>query len=265
MKYFDFRRYAMLLRLDLVGQWRKNAIVMGGLFMACFAIMLSKLTYHSAIADNYVYHANDHAVAVTVFVFIGILWTLCLAKSASMLMAHTRSKQQFIAHFTLPATTGEKFAARLTYLVLGQTAGFALCFAAADLLQGLLFCSMHDVPMFFTPFLLRYIGDFFTENSAADVTLTLLMGLYGHATYTLGAALFRRWPFVLTTFCNWLLGLLFISGCFYIAHAYLSTETRITLTMWQEVSKIGAIVVYSAVCATFYTLSYFLYRRRQLA
>lgn len=265
MTHFNFHRFAMLLRLDLIGEWRKNAIIMGGLFMACFIIMLFKLTYHASMSSyDYQFHAADHLIASTSLVFICILWVLCMFKGASMLMQHTRSKQQFIAHFTLPATTAEKYAARMTYLLLGQTAGFVLCFVTADIVQGVLFCTMHDVPTFFTPFALKYIGDFLSDTDGTTLAITLLTVLYWHASYTLGATLFRRWPFVLTTFCNWLLGLLIITGLVSM-HYSITHRPQVIINMSESGLKAFSIIWSVALCTAFYTLSYFLYRRRQLA
>lgn len=269
MKNFSFRRYGMLLRLDFVGEWRKNLIRLSGLFLACFAIMLVKIFFHSWTYGSYPFRANDSQVSSTVLGLTIVLWAFYLIKGASTLMQHVRTKPQMIAHFTLPATTGEKFAARLSFLLLEQTAGFAAAFLLADLTQGLVFFMMRDVPMFFTPFAFEALADLFSAADASELAILALGILSTHAVYTLGATVFRRWPFVLTVLCNWVLGIVFITAVITFAAKAEANEALIRHYLdTYDVEATARLVLFIwslTVTVAGYSLAYVLYRRRQLS
>lgn len=197
---FSIMRFAMLLRHDLLGDWKRNLWY----FVCLYSVMtLAGLMFMgNALSPSHINPAtafHDYAVRMFVFlsVFVFAMWGLAL--SGVMSPANTREKQ--IAYLMLPATRAEKFVSRLVIVVLGpciMLVAAALCMeftrqlfvwvsAGEEYFSGNLF---HEIMVHFRD---NFSGA--RANVSAFVTILYAWSL---SCFLLGGNIWHRRPFLKT-------------------------------------------------------------------
>ena len=118
--YFSFSRLALVMKRDLMENWKMNLYTFLGIFLAFLGVYLFQMydfsvPFHGAVSyqtvDRYI---SEHAVA-----FAGIIVCL-LFYFASETMRNMRTKEQCLSYLMLPATKLEKFVSRALYVTVGM-------------------------------------------------------------------------------------------------------------------------------------------------
>ena len=218
MKNFNIHRFGLTLRQDLFSHKRLLMRTFGGMFAACFLILMiaffedivapTQIMIDGSLQFDYANH--DHAKAfMTVVIFVVFL------QGASLIFSNLRTKEERIAFLALPATRLEKFLVRWIYGAVVYVALFCLALIAADLLRYAItpLIGPGRPPLVFPEFFAEIVpkinvdyvgGGDFNETYVRDVRPWILASLamisvWLHSVYMLGSSLFRKYAWINTT------------------------------------------------------------------
>lgn len=274
MKNFNFRRFGLLLKRDLLGNSKKYLLLLAGMFIVYFLVELT-LFYFPSVEGGAVRYAweepwarlleraavNFSAVSLCLFVF-----------GMSPVFDTLKTKEQRVDYLMLPATRMEKFVSRWFLSVVMWSVGAFVTFVAADLVRMLVFPLLgHSIPSAVP----AYVQLLWDEGRDTLATLAgigcdgedclvmwigVLLYLSVHSAYLLGSAFFRKQPFICTSVAGILLLTLqgFALPLFKaIAHQLLSPDV-----FWMWLYFILLLLLCFVVAC--YWLSYRLFSRVQV-
>lgn len=274
MKTFDYRRCALVLKRDILGNGKKYLRGLGGVFLACFIV--EALFFYApsrfGVSDDFegeqeMLHLLSRVAGCSV-----MMLSLFILVGAGQLFDLLKTKEGRIAFLTLPATRAEKYVARWVVSVVLWPAAFLVAFVAADLLRMLVFPLLGHafpsaIPRFFSK--LAEIGSELSDvvpwlapsfEQMAERWLVLLLCLSWHAVYLLGSSFFRKQAFLLTS----LTGILLLT----LAGFVLAAVPPAHLPLVSVSSSVAAFCVADVILFCFvvfcYWLSFRLFSRVQV-
>ena len=264
---FDMVRFAMLLKRDLWGNWKKNLWRFVGIY--CIMTLISiVLMWH---AENHFLVYPDHNFynyVMKVFAFftflIPILW--CWALSSVMSPMDTREKR--IRYLMLPASRMEKFVSRLLIIVIGFWVMVTVAVLCMELTRRL-FVVLFDYRDCFSgnpfPVIVSHFSDnFLGGRNPLSVFLVILLGWYSSC-FLVGGNVWYHRPFLKTLLslaalsfaAGMILVQLFRRNIDYISEHF-STVEQVT-TVFQVLSVIFICLILLNIY-----LSYRLFKRSHL-
>lgn len=220
-KGFDLRRFGLMVRWDLTTNWKSSVRMV--LCVTLGLLFLYELDMYERFSGSW----NDISpaqfdswlggmVLPTTIAFI-----LLMMVGASLIFDCMKTRQQRTAFLMLPASSAEKFLARLLYATVGFFVMFFAASVIADVLR--LVISLIFGPRMFGSIVLTGMGDFYDtitglligwNERKADFWLYTRdrteglwnmatyasVALFFHGFYIFGGTLFRRNTMLLTTF-----------------------------------------------------------------
>ena len=214
---FSFARLGMVMKRDLMENWKKNLYR----FLGPYAGFLLVILFCYMIKSDFSAFQITMLSAFTLILVFGGFYT------ASSIMENMDTQQNIISFLMLPATSLEKFITRALYVTLG----FALTLIVALLLAEVtrfLFLPLFDLPEGYNQSVLPFMWKEFMEietmkfaGEGADESYTIgvmtnvigcLLPLWGHSFFILGGCYWQKHPFWKTLgvimLVNHLLGLM---------------------------------------------------------
>lgn len=210
-RYFSFSRIGLVMRRDMVENWKTNLYGFLGIFFGFLMVYLSMMDSSALDVNAYIEGHKESFALITVFaMFLG----------ASLIMQNMQTKEMRLSYLMLPATSLEKFVARAFYVTIGLLGMILVASLLAEAIHWL-FLPLFDLPKDFQIFvwpeawgqLLADLnpfktielvmvnqGDQLVEKSRFGELLFLYMiVLWWHSLYILGGNLWYKWAFVKTT------------------------------------------------------------------
>lgn len=274
---FSFSRLGMVMKRDLMENWKKNLYrflgpYAGFLLVALFCYMIE--------CDFSSFQIIMLSAFSTILLFGGIV-------SASTVLENMSTQQKRISFLMLPATSLEKFITRAMYVTLG----FALTIFIALLLAEatrFLFLPLFNLPEEYhqsvLPFMwkefmevetMKFVGEGAKESYAIGYmskAVGWLLPLWGHSFFILGGCYWQKHPFwktlgiiVLVNHLLGLIGVLLIQS-FEDVNWHIDEEWLEANLNWITVEGILSffIVLFTCLLALNWWLSYRCFKRSQV-
>lgn len=279
MKKFSFRRLALLLRRDLLGDYKCNLTTL--LTFYILNLLFISFTYYTpsryGVGDTGLpFTVMEQGLAIRcVAMATGLLFVGFFGMAGST-FSDLSTKQKRTAVLTLPATNAERYWSRLLQTLVLFPLALVATFVLADLTRMLVFPVFGHSFCSATPLFFSTLGEGFKEmglllvnaehssayqlNCAGGGTwgFFLLTGMLVllHSYYLLGAAVFRRRAPIYAT-------LILLAVCILLgATVSYSSGQGVQVTVSGKLQFIKAYIVLQWLIAiTFYILSYQLYKR----
>ena len=227
-RYFSFSRLTLVMKRDLMENWKTNLYTFLGLFLAFLGVYLFQMydyiDYDGVpnafqTVERYISH---HTGAFSVI-------TSCLLfYFASDSMRNMRNKEQRLAYLMLPATKLEKFISRGLYVTLGMFVMILLASLLAEAVHWAFMPFFDNLPDKFkicvwpevweeiwetiTPFQTKKVIlgpldynnlpetlPWVEKSMFIEIMLAYLVALWFHSLYILGGSYFGKYAFFKTT------------------------------------------------------------------
>ena len=227
-RYFNFSRLTLVMKRDLMENWKTNLYTFLGLFLAFLGVYLFQMydyiDYDGVpnafqTVERYISH---HTGAFSVI-------TSCLLfYFASDSMRNMRNKEQRLAYLMLPATKLEKFISRGLYVTLGMFVMILLASLLAEAVHWAFMPFFDNLPDNFkicvwpevweeiwetiTPFQTKKVIlgpldynnlpetlPWVEKSMFIEIMLAYLVALWFHSLYILGGSYFGKYAFFKTT------------------------------------------------------------------
>lgn len=215
MKQFNTNRFGKLLVWTAQSNRKDVLTSLGTLFIFFFAFQMIPALDCLGDTDGLTNAISNWTGVAVVMLAVYILI------SGAFIFKNLRTKEQRINYFMVPATNLEKWLARIGYVLVVYIFGAILTYIAADVLRmGIYQLFYGDYFMSATAELfggfhfasIRVAGDYcYMINIAAIVSV-----IWIHSVYLLGGTLFRKQPFILTSFVMFALNILFVTAVSFI-------------------------------------------------
>ena len=116
--YFSFSRLALVMKRDLMENWKMNLYIFLGFFLAFLGVYLFQMYDYSDYdgiptayqVERYISHHTET---------FSIITSCLLFYFASESMRNMRTKEQRLSYLMLPATKLEKFVSRALFVTIG--------------------------------------------------------------------------------------------------------------------------------------------------
>lgn len=215
--FFSFPRIVMVMKREIMENWKANMLRLIGLY-AAFAIpmllFMLKISNESRWLDNPDWALGDFCQSMmsTFMIIIGIVAFVY----ASNIMENMITKEKRISFLMLPATMIEKFVARFLFVTVGLLLSVWVTLSLAEITR-LIFVPFFNLPetlhgtilpkMFsmFTSFIFvsgtdYYVGheDMGSISLGLTCVLAWVYGLWLHSLYILGGNIWYKKPFFKT-------------------------------------------------------------------
>ena len=220
-QYFSFSRIAMVMKRDLMENWKTNLYRFLGPYAGILLVMI--LGYWNVTS-----YASFQSMVLSAFLSVLVVGGVY---SASLIMEPMRTQHGRISFLMLPATMLEKFVSRALFMTVGFFLMATLALVLAEATR-YLFLPLFDVPESFRQSLLPYVFDelnFFASSDAMTTTnswyveteYNILLGQMAsvlslawiHSFFILGGCYWYKNPFWKTLgmliLANFALGVLF--------------------------------------------------------
>lgn len=285
--FFSFLRIAMVMKRDIMENWKTNFYRLLGLYAAFLLSMIFNLWGMSANAKNTFIdpdtYFNRYCANLT-GAFILITGICCLIY-ASNVMENMNTKEKRIATLMLPATMIEKFVANFLMVTVGFVVSVMLTVSLAEATRFLLMPLFNLPDIFYHSSLPNILSMVFTHaerswaNSDIAGTSACLLQLLGwswviwqHSLYILGGNYWYKKPFFKTL---GMLMLISIVGSIAMVHLlqWIDTGDWYSLGEWLDenfqwltLNKLFSlgIAFFSAFTMFNWWLSYRLFTRSQI-
>lgn len=283
---FNWQRFLRTLRWDLLSNKKTTLRYTAGMTFGLSLLYLFLLRSYSNRAEVYGYTVdvmstqlwNTHSDMAGV---TGLLILLIATIAPCFIFMQMKTKQQRAAFLMLPASNLEKWLVRFVSVTVVVVCMMGVAIVTADLIRfvfALFLTPGHydSVVWHLLEDALDHCGDYRYNDMPltwfASITLTASWGLLNHSFYTMGGALFRRQPLLLTMASQFFIGLvLLLLGAQVAFNNFESVvEQGVNIDVDIHYDAVTASFVFT-VCAVFillsllfYWLSYKLFTRMQV-
>ena len=264
---FSFSRLMMVMKRDLVENWKNN---LHNLLSIYGAFLISALMSYVPISDK-VDSSVYFAYRLGFFIAVSFITFFVFHINAAHIMDVMNTKEKRIAYLMLPATKAEKFISRAIQVTLGTLVMIIITLFLAEMTRLMLF-PLIGAPETLQHFCLFDFHEIFFDKfywSEVDVTElekfklpailnTIAWCLVSHSMFILGGTYFYKRP-IMKTFGYIVLGftaLSFILSLWNPFHAL--PIVRFEVAIWTSSFIAFAIII------TNWALSYFLFTRSQV-
>lgn len=195
-RYFSFSRLGLVMKRDLMENWKTNLYrFLGPYAVLLFAMLLGYLGAEDM--DDF------RGYSSIIFSMFGYLLLIGSAFSASQIMETMDTQQKRVSYLMLPATSLEKFVVRALYVTVGFVVMATLALFMAEATR-FLFMPLFDLPECFHQSILSNVFDISLINSWSQtyvcrnvlgaLCVILFMG-WCHSFFILGGCYWQKYPF----------------------------------------------------------------------
>lgn len=270
-KNFDLHRLSMVLRWDILTNWKRHLGATAGL-----AIGISIYCVLRLFSMRYWLNSTDvelagHQYQVSVCMFFSVIAFIAFYVLASCIFNNMKTKLQRESFLMLPACNLEKFVARLLMMSIGALVQLFAAVILADVIQFIFsFIITPDFHISITWAVLSHIIPTiqpFDNDWLKWITLYSFI-LFSHSFATLGGTFYRKLPVLLTACTGILLSMILgyiinklgEAGVFdFFSHINFSNGSTADYCI-----TITALFVFLALAAFNYWASYKLFTRMQV-
>lgn len=270
-KNFDLHRLSMVLRWDILTNWKRHLGATAGL-----AIGISIYCVLRLFSMRYWLNSTDvelagHQYQVSVCMFFSVIAFIAFYVLASCIFNNMKTKLQRESFLMLPACNLEKFVARLLMMSIGALVQLFAAVILADVIQFIFsFIITPDFHISITWAVLGHIIPIiqpFDNDWLKWITLYSFI-LFSHSFATLGGTFYRKLPVLLTACTGILLSMILgyiinklgEAGVFdFFSHINFSNGSTADYCI-----TITALFVFLALAAFNYWASYKLFTRMQV-
>ena len=280
-RYFSFSRLALVMKRDLMENWKTNLYRFLGIFLVFLVVYLTIMnSYDHAVfethkqVEHYINSYTQSFVGITVFLLIYF---------ASETMENMRTKEQRLSYLMLPATSSEKFISRGLYVTLGMFVMILLASLLAEIVHYVFIPFFGELPdVCVWP---RVWANIFPNINPFSPTKVLIheneifgffiggsMALWWHSLYILGGNYFGKYAFFKTTGVIILVAILLAMGISHIdfdfgpgTFEWLDEFMR-SNESWLTERFVAGVITFIFLCFTVldWWLSYKLFTRQQV-
>ena len=221
-QHFSFLRMAMVMKRDLMENWKKNLYMFLGIFLVFLGMYL-------LIMNEYDYKRYDAYLAVERYIesyvsAFSVITLFFLLYFSSEMMKHMRTKEERTSYLMLPATPLEKFVSRGLYVTVGLLVVIVIASLLAEVAHYAFVPFFDELPDKFkicvwpkaieeiwngiTPFQTKTLlmGNLEDSNSWYEMEQSIFwqiawgysMALWFHSLFILGGNFFGKYPFLKT-------------------------------------------------------------------
>ena len=210
-KTFDLHRFGMVLRWDLLTNWKgyfyRTAALAIGIFLLYFSMLFRYYEFIEGRGLDYYYECRTR--------FLAAIFILLFFVSASNIFGNMKTKLQRESFLMLPANNLEKYAARLLMMSIGSILMMLIATLIADLVQ--LVFSFFMTPGYHASIIGCFLSQIYktatvTSNNPTPISILILTWqwridavLLGwsflimiYSFCLLGGTFFRKQPIILT-------------------------------------------------------------------
>ena len=264
---FSFSRLMMVMRRDLVENWKTNLQIALSVYGAFLISAVMSYTSQKDMTDSSLYFAYRMGF----YMAVGIISYIIFLLNGVHIMETMNTKEKRISYLMLPATQAEKYVSRALQATVGTLVMILITLFLAELTRLMIFPIL-GAPEVLQQFCLFDLKDMALKglflNGVENIQLdylrnlailnTLSWSVFSLSIYILGGTYFYKRPF-LKTFCLIILGFVTLGFiCNYWEPTDLLKNVDIEIELW--LSSILAIVL----TGTCWGLSYFLFTRSQV-
>ena len=293
---FSFARLGLVMKRDLMENWKRNLYVFLGIFLAFLGLYLINLEqYDFEYNDNYIENAVSTYINNHVYGFI-IIASFLLLYFTSEIMRDMRTKEARLSYLMLPATLLEKFVSKALYVTVGVMGMIVVALFLAEAAHFIFipfFDNLRDeFKIFVWPELWEKIGKIINPFQMRKVYLNVTYGtdpstwqcveksmffifsmgytatLWQHSIFVLGGNYFGKHPMIKTVAIMILIGGLMGWACTLISLDDLSWIDDFIQhhSNWLTEEMVAGFIsfVFLAFTALNWWLSYKLFTRRQV-
>jgi uncharacterized membrane protein len=289
-RYFSFSRLGLVMKRDLMENWKTNLYLFLGVFLAFLGVYLLQMydyndSIHGGVLDayqtveRYVSHHTTAFAGVTLFLLVYF---------ATETMRNMRTKEQRLSYLMLPATKLEKFVSRALYVTVGMFSMILLSSLLAEAVHWAFMPFFDELPDKFKVCVwLDAWGKIFDDLNPFKATAKLLVNknafvlggimggtvaLWWHSLYILGGNYFGKYAFFKTTGIIILVAILLAMGISHIdfdfgpgTFEWLDDFMR-NNEDWLNENFVAGVITFIFFCFTVcnWWLSYELFTRQQV-
>lgn len=255
MNTFSMTRLWQVVKFDLLLNKKNLISVVGGLTFG-YSIALVVMYVLTSRAFLYESEIGNEALG-TVLPFL----SLSIIFFGSTIFSCMKTKQMRTIYLTMPATNLEKYVSRLLLITLGITVCAICSLIAADAIRWILHLVMQRGPG--GSVLVPLLSAMFKMPAQSAVILLLAM-YWSQSVYILGASVFRRHSWVMTTATMFVLTILFSMGVTWLSMHLMETVDLSEYQINETAAFWWGVVVLVALTFMNYFISYRLFRRMQV-
>ena len=284
-KFFSFPRIAMVMKREIMENWKTNLYRLIGIYAAFALVMVLTMSKQVTYSDSQM--AFQHYCSNIMGTFVFIIGIASIAYAANI-MENMITKEKRIAFLMLPATMIEKFVARFLIVTVGLAAAVFVAASLAEITRYLLL-PLFNVPETFHQSVLYnllsmasvdgeqiYRGSGYAMNMPYQNWLGELCGwaflVWSHSLYILGGSYWYKKPFFKTLGTLMLISILFSVLSVHIL-SWIGDDNMRSFSEWLEtnfqwmtLNKLLSLGVafFSAFTMFNWWLSYRLFTRSQV-
>ena len=284
-KFFSFLRIAMVMKREIMENWKTNLYRLIGIYAAFALVMVLTMSKQVTYSDSQMAFQHYCSNIMGTFAFIIGIFGIVYAAN---IMENMITKEKRIAFLMLPATMIEKFVARFLIVTVGLAAAVFVAASLAEITRYLLL-PLFNVPETFHQSVLYnllsmasvdgeqiYRGSGYAMNMPYQNWLGELCGwaflLWSHSLYILGGNYWYKKPFIKTLGALMLISILFSVLSVHIL-SWIGDDNMRSFSEWLEtnfqwmtLNKLLSLGVafFSAFTMFNWWLSYQLFTRSQV-
>ena len=284
-KFFSFSRIAMVMKREIMENWKTNLYRLIGIYAAFALVMVLTMSKQVTYSDSQMAFQHYCSNIMGTFAFIIGIFGIVYAAN---IMENMITKEKRIAFLMLPATMIEKFVARFLIVTVGLAAAVFVAASLAEITRYLLL-PLFNVPETFHQSVLYnllsmasvdgeqiYRGSGYAMNMPYQNWLGELCGwaflLWSHSLYILGGNYWYKKPFFKTLCALMLISILFSVLSVHIL-SWIGDDNMRSFSEWLEtnfqwmtLNKLLSLGVafFSAFTMFNWWLSYQLFTRSQV-
>ncbi len=264
---FDFNRYVLTLKKELVENKKQLLIVVLSLFSGLSILMFfGNILFRNSILPI------EKQSAIALCWVLGV-FGIVVSVFASLMFNGLRDKTERVNHLMSPASVLEKFLVQLTIYLVGGIVAFFVCAQLADLVRIALmniFVGESNIvpPINFVTgvFDIEKLRIWPFSNNFGEMlsSFTLIVWiLFSFALYMLGAALWPKLSFLKTLAATYVIQMVFM---FAFSFLFLIDSAAIMEYLVKNVEMVVAVlnVVYLILTVLYVVASYVIYRRKDV-
>lgn len=264
---FDFNRYVLTLKKELVENKKQLLIVVLSLFSGLSILMFfGNILFRNSILPI------EKQSAIALCWVLGV-FGIVVSVFASLMFNGLRDKTERVNHLMSPASVLEKFLVQLTIYLVGGIVTFFVCAQLADLVRIALmniFVGESNIvpPINFVTgvFDIEKLRIWPFSNNFGEMlsSFTLIVWiLFSFALYMLGAALWPKLSFLKTLAVTYVIQMVFM---FAFSFLFLIDSAAIMEYLVKNVEMVVAVlnVVYLILTVLYVVASYVIYRRKDV-
>lgn len=284
-KFFSFSRIAMVMKREIMENWKTNLYRLIGIYAAFALVMVLTMSKQVTYSDSQMAFQHYCSNIMGTFAFIIGIFGIVYAAN---IMENMITKEKRIAFLMLPATMIEKFVARFLIVTVGLAVAVFVAASLAEITRYLLL-PLFNVPETFHQSVLYnllsmasvdgeqiYRGSGYAMNMPYQNWLGELCGwaflLWSHSLYILGGNYWYKKPFLKTLGALMLISILFSVLSVHIL-SWIGDDNMRSFSEWLEtnfqwmtLNKLLSLGVafFSAFTMFNWWLSYQLFTRSQV-